>query len=353
VLLVEDGTHGGIQRAVDYLAAEFEATPDAPRVERLALRGRGSLAASLSVFAAALGQIAWSVVRRRHRLLHVNMTQRGSTARAFFVVVIARLGRTPVILHLHSSQYRDFLDGLPAPMLALVRWMFRSADRVVVLGDIWAAYVRDTLGLEDDRVLVMRNAVPGPQALPARRAEGTLRILFLGQLGPRKGAGDLIDALARPDVAALPWEATMAGDGDVEVYRARATEHALAERIHFTGWVDEPEVQRLLARADVMVLPSYAEGLPLSVLEALAHGLAVIATPVGAIPEVIEDGTSGLLVAPGEVEALAGALEHVVRDQDLRARLAMNGRARWEREHAVPVYARHMAALYDEVAPAP
>lgn len=351
VLLVEDGTFGGIQRAVDYLATELEVTPDAPGTERLALRGRGSLAASLGVFVTALGRLAWGVLRGRYRLLHVNMTQRGSTLRAFFVVLIGWAGRTPVILHLHSSQYRDFLGSLPAPALALVRWMFHRADRVVVLGDTWAEYVRDTLRLEDTRVMVMRNAVPGPAVVPTRDSEGPVRVLFLGQLGQRKGAGDLIDALAAPDVSALPWQATMAGDGDIEIYRRHAAERGLANRIHFTGWVDQPEVRRHLAEADVMVLPSYAEGLPLSVLEGLANALAVIATPVGAIGEVIEDGVGGLLVPPGDVPALAQALERVIRDEGLRARLATNGRARWEREHAVPVYARRMAALYDEIAP--
>lgn len=351
VLLVEDGTFGGIQRAVDYLAAEFEGAPDSLAAERLALRGRGSLAASMWTFARALAVLAWGLVGRRYRLLHVNMTQRGSTLRAFFVVVLGKAGRTPVVLHLHSSEYRAFIGSLPPPALALVRWMFHRADRVIVLGDAWAEYVREALDLDDGRVEVMRNAVPGPAERPARTEGVRVRILFLGQLGRRKGAGDLIDALAAPQMAVLPWEATMAGDGDVEGYRQRAAERGIGDRIRFTGWVDQADVRRLLAEADVMVLPSYAEGLPLSVLEGIANGLVVISTPVGAIPEVIEDGETGLLVDPGDVPALTSALERVVRDEGLRGRLAAGGRARWEREHAVPVYARRMAALYDEVAP--
>src|SRR5690606_12083170 len=133
----------------------------------------------------------------------------------------------------------------------------------------------------------------------------------------------------------------------------RAAVLGLEDRVRFTGWVDQDAVRDALAAADVMVLPSYAEGLPLSVLEGLAHGLAVISTPVGAIAEVVEDGVTGLLVQPGDVAGLALALERVIGDPALRARLGAAGRARWEREHALAPHARRIAALYDEVAPRP
>ena len=351
VLLVEDGTLGGIQRAGDYLVQGMEDLPGAPRVERLALRGRGSLAASSFVFARALGALTWRLATRRYRLLHVNMTQRGSTFRAFFVVLLAWLARTPVVLHLHSSEYRAFVESLPLPAVALVRWMFHRAARVVVLGDVWAGYTRAALRLPADRVEVIRNAVPGPDFLPPRSGAGEVHILFLGQVGVRKGAGDLIDALGSPEVAGLRWRATFAGDGDVEPYRRRTSCLGLDRRVRFTGWVDQDAVRAELKAADVMVLPSYAEGLPLSVLEALAHGLTVISTPVGAIAEVIEDGVTGLLVQAGDVDGLARALERVISDGALRARLGAAGRERWGREHALAPHARRLVALYDEVAP--
>ena len=353
VLIVEDGVPGGIQRAVEYLVDEWGDSPDAPTIKRIELRGAGNLRSSVPVFVGALLRIARQMVANRPRLIHLNVTQRGSSARSLAVVVLARVGRVPVLLHLHSSEYESFIGGLPRPALWTMRWMFRSADRVVVLGDAWADFVHRELRVDRGRLLVLRNAVPGPACLKSDRAPGSLRLLFLGQLGSRKGVANLLEALAQPEVAALGWEATLAGDGDVERFHKQAQQLGIADRVRLTGWIDRPEVERLLETSDILVLPSYAEGLPLSLLEGLAHGLAAIATPVGAVGEVIRNEATGLLVPPGDVAALAAALHRLITNDELRGQLAANGRAVWEREHSVPVYARRMAALYEEIAPVP
>ena len=354
VLLVEDGMPGGVRRAADYLLGAWHGSATAPAVERIALRGAGSLPASALVYASALARIARALLGRRARLVHVNMTQRGSTWRALPVVAMARLARTPVVLHLHSSEYRRFVGGLPRPARSAVRWLFRSADRVIVLGDSWAEYVRTTLGADEARLTVLHNAVPGPAAPPVEHEPAAApRLLFLGRLGERKGVRELLAALARPEVARLPWQATLAGDGEVERYRHEAARLGLADRVTFTGWIAPDAVARELDAADLLVLPSYAEGLPLAILEALAHGLAVIATPVGATAEVIRDGESGLLVPPGDVLALAAALRRVIADPQFRARLGAAGREAWERDYDLTVYASRMRDIYDEVAPLP
>ena len=125
---------------------------------------------------------------------------------------------------------------------------------------------------------------------------------------------ELLEALASPALTALPWRTTLAGGGPVDEYRARAAALGLAERVAFLGWIDQPQASALCAGADVLVLPSHAEGLALSVLEGLSHGLAVVATPVGAHAEVIEPGKSGLFHPPGDVAALAAALGRVIGD---------------------------------------
>ena len=136
-------------------------------------------------------------------------------------------------------------------------------------------------------------------------AAGPPHLVFLGHLSARKGVPELLEALASPALAALPWRATLAGGGPVDEFRARAAALGLADRVAFPGWIDQPAASALCAAADILVLPSHAEGLAMSVLEGLAHGLAVVATPVGAHAEVIEPEQSGLLVPPGDVAALA------------------------------------------------
>src|SRR5262249_9067474 len=118
------------------------------------------------------------------------------------------------------------------------------------------------------------------------------------------------------------------------------------DKVCFLGWVDETGVSALYADGDVLVLPSYAEGLAISVLEGMSHGLAVVTTPVGAHSEVIEPEASGILVPPGNVAALADALVRVIDDQSLRSRLAKGARDRFLERFDVRRYAARLEQLH-------
>ena len=121
----------------------------------------------------------------------------------------------------------------------------------------------------------------------------------------------------------------------------------LAARSETPGWVDRDTAGRLLAGADILVLPSYAEGQAMSVLEAMAHGLCVVCTPVGALAETVQDGVSAILVAPGDVSALTAALRAGLSDPDLRSRLGAGARARLEGEYDGARYPARIQAAYD------
>jgi glycosyltransferase involved in cell wall biosynthesis len=195
---------------------------------------------------------------------------------------------------------------------------------------------------------VIHNAVPLP-ALPAPRAGSVRRrIVALGLLGPRKGTPELLDALGTPAMRELDWEAIIGGNGEVEASRARAAALGLADRVQIPGWVDPATVSALLAGADIFVLPSHHEGLPVAILEAMASGLPVVTTPVGAIPEIVVAHETGLLVPPGAVEALAAALADLVKNPELRARLGKNARALVERDFRIEVIAERFLSIYRE-----
>ncbi|TMV83194.1 glycosyltransferase family 4 protein, partial [Thioclava sp. BHET1] len=171
-------------------------------------------------------------------------------------------------------------------------------------------------------------------------------ILFLGQLSARKGVPELLGALSHPTLMGRNWHAVLAGDGPVDLYRRQALSLGLAARIDFPGWLDRAATARLLATADILVLPSHAEGLAMAVLEGLAHGLAVVTTPVGAHDEVIDDGASGLFVPVGDVDALAATLERLCADSALRAALGRGARAAYLRRYAISGYVEGLERLY-------
>jgi glycosyltransferase involved in cell wall biosynthesis len=211
---------------------------------------------------------------------------------------------------------------------------------------------------------VLPNATPGAASAPSGRTQGEcLHIVFLGRLGPRKGVPELLTALASSQLRNRAWRATLAGDGDVDTYLALAAELGLDGRIVFPGWVDTEAVVHLLAEAHMLVLPSHAEGLPMSVLEAFAAGVPVVCTPVGGLPEVVVDGENGLLVSPGDAASLERAILGLLEDEPLRTRLAAGALNTWRHCHCIEQYthrlrdewqlaARHIPVAAGEPAPA-
>lgn len=341
---------GGISRAVGYLVDAWRDQDDAPEARIVDPRGPGSLLWSPFYLARAAAQIAWIFATGKADILHVNVSVRASTVRKSIVAFVASVLRIPYVVHVHSGLYHQFFSGLRGPFRAFTRRMFTRARRVIVLGNQWRDFARDGIGVEARHIVVMHNAVPGPESIDRDSdPEGRCHILFLGRLSPAKGVPELVEALGKPDIASLPWTAVLAGDGDTEPYRTAAARLSIADRMEFPGWVGPETVKELLASADVLVLPSHHEGLPMSILEGMAYRLALITTPVGAIPEAVEDGVSGLLVPPRDVDALADALGRVIADPDLRRQLSDGARQAFLERFDVRGYATRMTRLYEEV----
>jgi glycosyltransferase involved in cell wall biosynthesis len=195
-----------------------------------------------------------------------------------------------------------------------------------------------------DRTVVIHNGVPSPAvARRGERSDGRARIITVGRLQAPKDPVTFVRALAR--LAPDSFTATLVGDGpDREAVEAEVRRLGLAERVKLAG--DRRDVPELLAEGDVFVLSTASEGLPMSILEAMAAGLPVVASHVGGIPEVVEDGRTGLLVPPGDDRALAAAIGRLVADPGLQAELGRAGHDRARRCFAVEVFRRSHVDLY-------
>jgi glycosyltransferase involved in cell wall biosynthesis len=197
--------------------------------------------------------------------------------------------------------------------------MFENAAQIVVLGKVWRDFVAERAPNAASRITIIPNS-SARSSLPHTGGGDTVHILFLGRIGNRKGVPQLGEALRR--MLPIPgWRATIAGDGHVDIARQRSAEYGLDDRLDIPGWVGPERVAELIAEADILALPSFSENLPVSVIEAMGAGLAVVTTPVGAVEDIVEDGVTGLLVPPGDVDALTEALTRLVGDKALRDRL--------------------------------
>lgn len=298
----------------------------------------------------AYAACAWLMLTRRAALVHVHAAMKGSFWRKSVLVVLGRLLRTPVVFHMHGSETVKFIDSLPYWARAIACWVLCAADRVVVLTDRWANYVASIAPAA--RVTVLGNYVPVPAACPAprQRAPGEpLRVVFMGAVGQRKGIYPLLDAVARLRQSGVPLELVVGGNGEVDKARAHACGLGLQDAVKFLGWVDAAARDRELDAAHAFVLPSFNEGLPMSLLEAMARALPVVSTRVGGIPDLITHQQDGLLCDAGDVGALAACLQLLAADEAARQRLARAGHARvaaaFSEAHNVP----KLEALYREL----
>jgi glycosyltransferase involved in cell wall biosynthesis len=280
-------------------------------------------------------------------LLHLNMSERGSLLRKLSLVWLATLLRVPAIIHVHSAYLPEDLSRYSTPVRLIVRLSLDRAHFVIVLGSFWQHFFVRQLHMDPAKVVIIPYGVPEPQARRALLpAAAMLRLLFLGRLGERKGTPEVLDALADRRVRGLDWTLTLAGDGEVESMQARAEELGIGNRCRFAGWLNRPQVVELLARSDVLLLPSRAEGLPVAILEAMAYGLTIITAPVAAIEDAIADHETGLLVPAGDAAALAAALLEVMSDAGLREKLGHAARDRYRREFTLKIYADRVRRLY-------
>ena len=343
------GGAGGIDRLMDRVASHLRKCPHSVRAEFQATRGAGRITFAPFVLLVFLLRMYYLRVLGRVQVVHINVSRRGSTYRKLIISEAAHLVGIPTVLHLHSGAYREFWQEAPPWIRRRMRRMFSHSRRILVLGRVWRDFVADMAPEARERIIILPNATPAPAP---RRAPGTARdlhIIFLGKVGPAKGVRQLVDALKQ--LESLPnWRATIAGDGDVEATAARITALGLSARVRLPGWVGPAAVEELIATADILTLPSFSENLPMSVIEAMAAGLAVIATPVGAVEDIICDGGNGLLVPPGDSQALAGALGRLISDESLRARLGAAAMATHREKLDISPYVRKLVDLWQEVA---
>jgi len=316
---------GGIATVVNAYREDglFQRCP----VTYLATHCTGPAMQKLRLFVCAWISCMFMLIQGKALLLHVHAASGASFWRKACFLLPAYLFRVPAVIHIHAGPFPDFYRRQWAPARALVRAILDRADRVVVVSNQLKRFVE---GVSSNRNVV---TIYNPMTLPALadfHSRAPAQVLFLGRLGAGKGTYDLLQAVHKLAARHPGIKLILGGDGELEPTRAACRALGIDQRVEVLGWVGARAKAQLLAQASVCVLPSYAEGMPMSVLEAMSAGLAVVATPVGGVPDVVTDGVEGRLVPPGDIEALAAALDAVLSNAEARRRMGQAGRAKAE-----------------------
>lgn len=263
----------------------------------------------------------------------------------------------PVVVSLRGSDvpgydpYNISMQRMHRLLLPLTRWIWRRADRVVAVCESLGELTSHTCpGL---RYAVVPNGVDlklfHPPERPRPSQPERVRCLAVARLVERKGLGDLIRAFAMLERGRFELE--IAGDGpDDRVLRDLAAGLGVAEEVRFLGSLDRVGVAERYREADLFTLPSSAEAFGNVFAEALASGLPIIGSSVGGIPELVEQGTNGLLVPSGDPRALAAAIRYLADDPELRTKMSQRNRAKAEASLEWAQVTKRYLAIYQAVA---
>ncbi|HEV7714220.1 MAG TPA: glycosyltransferase family 4 protein, partial [Steroidobacteraceae bacterium] len=227
---------------------------------------------------------------------------------------------------------------------AIIRFVLRRAALVLALSDHW----RTELTRISPRATVrtLPNAVRLQDPPPPVTSLTPLRVLFAGRIGPRKGTFELLEAFARVAPKFPGAILVCAGDGASDELLALAAKRGIADRVTCPGWLGAAEMASELSRASVFALPSHAEGVPMALLEAMSRGIAVLTTPVGGIPEVVQNEHNGLLVQPGDVDAIERALLTLLGSSGERARLGEAARNTIAARYSLTAAIEELSSIY-------
>lgn len=318
------------------------------RVHYLATHCDSGPLAKLRIMLCAYARCLFMLLAGQVGLIHVHVASNASFWRKSGFFLLAFLFRVPSILHLHGGGFAAFYDGLRGPLRrAYIRYIFNHASRVLVLSSSWHVWVRGMS--RNPHIETVLNPVALPPMVapwPARQA-GT--VLFLGKLGRAKGVYDLLQVCAELTQRCPALHLALGGDGDRSAVQQQADALGVAQHVDLLGWVHGEQKTRLLNSCRIYILPSYFEGLPMSILEAMASGVPVIATSVGGIPDAIQDGVEGYLLAPGDVKGLADRIARLLNDDALAQKMGAAGRRKVECQFSTAAVMPRLEQIYNDL----
>lgn len=342
---VDRSTKGGMWSVAENYLQDAGLRRDV-KLRYVATASAGGAIRKIACFGAGLVSILGNLIIRRPDVVHLHMSERGSVRRKALIAGLARRFGCKVLIHMHGAEFQTWYESLDERGQRRVRDCLDSTDCILILGGYWRGFISG-LVKDEAKIRVLYNAVSAPAQNPYDPHAQNL--LFLGEVGERKGVYDLLAAMKRID-AQLPEETRLLlygpnPEGDIQ---QRIRQQGLDGRVQYCGWADRAKKAEAFAQTAVNVLPSYHEGLPMTLLEAMAHGIPCITTNVAAIPEAVDE-ENGVLLQPGDVPALADAILGMIRDADARRRKSAQAHQRVQTMFSMEAHKRSLLQIYAEL----
>ena len=350
VIVVGTSAKGGMEAVIDNHFTN--GLYDHRNVQLIISNSDGSALKRIYFGVFALIRLLVAIANTKSIIVHMHGSERGSIYRKAVYLFIIKLFGKKAVFHSHGAEFKHFYDVNSGMYRFLVRYILDNCDAIFVLSKYWKNYMFE---IAHPKIVEIINNFPTRvfEDFYDKRnisAKESLNFLYLGYVGERKGIYDLVDAVEillqrRVDNFTIK----VAGNGEVEQLKTILKEKNIEQQFEVLGWITGDYKSKLMAESDVLILPSYNEGLPIAILEAFSAGIPVISTPVGGIPDAIEDSINGLLVNPGSSIEIADAIEHCLLDRDHLQSMMVEANKLYRSEYCAQVNIDRIDHLYSKL----
>jgi glycosyltransferase involved in cell wall biosynthesis len=280
----------------------------------------------LLVYGIALVRLFFTLLtNRKIRIVHIHGAKDGSIVRKAGVCFIAKkIFGKKIVFHIHAGAFDERYKQGSRLYRYFCRFLVNNTDAIVVLSNRWDDFFRANFRVK--RIVVIRNPVEKKlDNVHVNGKNGMVKFLFLGRIADHKGIFDLVNLIG-DEQKTLRGKCKLFAGGNHEVERFKKTiaDNNITDMVEYIGWTQGAEKADYFKSCDYFILPTYEEGMPMTILEAYSYGKPVISTPVGSIPEILEHNYNGLLFEPGNMPGLKELITEVINNPSMTQRLGKN-----------------------------
>lgn len=281
---------------------------------------------------------------KHYDIVHINMASDSSYYRKLYFIYVGKLFHKKIVIHQHGGDFKNFYyRDSSEKSRGRIQKNLNKADKFIVLSDIWKELFQNII--QANKLYVLPNAVKMPDEY--EKDYENQNILFLGRLCTDKGIGELLEAVKILHNDYPQMHLYLGGVWEEDKLRMMADE--CQDYVTFLGWIDSVKKDEMLRKCSVFILPSYYEGMPVSVLEGMAYGCACVVTPVGGLATMIQDRWNGVLIESKSTEAIVNGLKGILNQTQVKEDLGRHAKETICRNYEISANIKQLIGIYEEV----
>ena len=276
-------------------------------------------------------------------IIHIHSSFGASFYRKIFFIYVSSLFKKPVINHIHGSEFGLFYTNASKTKKRFIKRVWNKCSVFIVLSEKWKEIFSDVIPKE--KMVVIENY--SKNIKEGDRTQCHNRILFLGSINKMKGCYDIVDVVTKIKEKNTEIKMIIAGTGDIGNIKKASLERNIQNNISFPGWLDEIERDHYLKMSDIFFLPSYTEGMPMSILEAMGYGLPVVSTNIGGIPDLVKNNENGYLSDPGNTDEMAENILSILNNEKKRIQMGKKSLEIVREKYSLDKHIEKLKAIYN------